>query len=183
MSLRRALAGLAVTALAGCLLAAVALAAGEYKGNARAIALTPKEAGYKALMQSVPASRPAADKRQGYRSGWQATYLKGTVARPLQALALVYVYRTPADALRAWNRSCGPCPEGVVTQGVRMKYQLRTSGGERTLINVAQCRNVYVALVLSGKQQGPELAREAGALVGGVYRKAAARGMAACEAG
>jgi hypothetical protein len=180
--MRRALAPLCAAALACGLLAGDALAAGEYEGNARGIALTPREAGFRALLQSVPAPRPAADKRQGFRSGWQAIYLGGTAAKPLQAIALVYVYRSPDDAQRAWNRSCGPCPRGIVAEGIRMKYQLRSAQGERTLINVAQCRNVYVALVLSGDRQGPELAREAGAVVGSTFRKAAARGMTPCGA-
>src|SRR5215208_3655939 len=107
-----------VLLLAAACAAASASAAG-FEGAAQSIALTSGEAGYKALTASSVAKAPA-DKRRGFRSGWQTSYLKGTATKPVQAVMLVYVYATAADARRAYARSCGGCGKDVMTQGVLM---------------------------------------------------------------
>jgi hypothetical protein len=173
----------ALALILGCAVAAivtsVALAAGNYKGDAQSIALTANQAGYKALTGSGAATTPPADKRLGYRSGWQASYLKGTVAKPVQALVLVYVYDTPANALRAYANSCPKCSKSIRVESVTMKYQV-TTAKPPSVLDVMTCRNVYVAAVVSGNLKTNALADAAAALGGRVFAKAAANGMSAC---
>jgi hypothetical protein len=180
-----------VVVTARCLLAtlcvggstATALAAGgaNFGGTARAIAPTAAEAHYKALTGSSPAAKPPADKRAGFRSGWQTSYLKGTTAKPIEAFALIYVYRTAANARRAYTRSCENCSRDVLAEGIRMKFQLRTSAGNtRTVVDITTCRNVYAAIAITGTTANNALAEDAGALAGAIYRKAIARGMTPC---
>ena len=63
-----------------------------------------------------------------------------------------------------------------------MKFQLTTEGQTPGVIDIATCRNVYVAVVDLGKIGAAALARAAGALAGGVYAKAMAGGMSPCKA-
>jgi hypothetical protein len=171
-----------VCALAG-VVAAVAAAAGNYGGAARDIALTAGQAKYKALTGSGAAAKPTADKRRGYRSGWQVAYLKGTPAKPIAAFALIYVYKTKADAQRAYAASCKACSGTYRVEGVSMKFMPTTQNSTPGVINIATCRNVYVAIVVSGKIGSNALAQAAGALAGGVYAKARAGGMSPCKTG
>ena len=164
-----------------CVAAATALAAGNYAGTARQIALTAEQAKYKALTGSAAAAKPSADKRRGYRSGWQVAYLKGTVDKPIAAYALIYVYATPADASRAYANSCSDCSGTYRTEGVSMKFKATTQKGTPGVIDIAACRNIYVAVVVSGKVTPSALARAAGSLAGGVYAKAMAGGMSPCK--
>ena len=163
----------------GAALAATAFAAGNYKGTARSISLTAGQAKYTALTASGPATKPPADKRRGYRSGWQASYLKGSVAKPVTAYALVYVYATPADAKRAYTNSCPGCSKDVKLQQVTMKYQY-TQKAPANVVDISTCRNVYVATVVSGKLTAAQLAQNAAALAGRVFAKATAGGMSPC---
>ena len=50
------------------------------------------------------------------------------------------------------------------------------------MIDIATCRHVYVAVVISGKLGAAALANAAGALAGGVYAKAMAGGMSPYKA-
>ena len=90
--------------------ASSAVAARNYLGDARSISLTAAQAKFTRLTGSVSAANPPADKLIGYRTGWQASYLKGTTKEPVQAYSLVYVYATPKDAQRAFANSCGTAP-------------------------------------------------------------------------
>jgi hypothetical protein len=162
--------------------AAAAVDAG-FPGTARQVTPTQGELGYQALTGSAPAARPTADKRRGFESGWQASYLKGTVAAPVQAVVLVYVYRTTADARLAYAHSCKGCREETV-EGVRLKFQLRNpNAGNRTIVDVATCRNLYAAIVVGGKKTAQALGLEAGSIAGAIFRKAIARGMTPCASG
>ncbi len=166
--------------LAAGVAASAAFAAGNFAGTARQIAPTAAEAHYKALTGSAPAPKPPADKRAGYRSGWHASYLKGTVDTPVEALALVYVYRSTTGASNAYDHSCSSCKANVVAEGIRMKFEIRNTDGKPVVIDVATCRNVYVALVVSGEEAVNTLVEDAGALAGAVFRKAIALGMSPC---
>ena len=175
----RRLLALAIVPLAAGVVAAAAVAAGEYRGDARAIALTAAQADYKALTGSGTAPKPPADKRRGYRSGWQASYLKGTAAKPVEAFSVIYVYDTAANARRAYASSCKDCSKSVRYQAVTMKYLL-SKAKPPVVTDIAVCRNVYVAAVVSGDVATQALAEEAGSLAGLVFAKAAANGMASC---
>jgi hypothetical protein len=155
-------------------------AAGNFQGDAQSLALTAAQAKYKALTGSGVAAKPPADKQRGLRSGWQTSYLKGTVKAPIEALSLIYVYATPADAKRAYDNSCDGCASKVRVEGISMKLQLTSSKDTLGVINIGVCRNVYVAIAISGKLEPGALARAAGALAGGVYAKAQAGGMSPC---
>jgi hypothetical protein len=172
---------LAVAFALALVAASVAVGAGgNFTGDAQAVALTAAQAKYKALTGSGKAPAPPPDKRRGYRSGWETSYLKGTVAKPISAFSLIYVYATAADAKRAYANSCEACTGNVESQGVSMKFQLTSREGTPAVIDIATCRNIYVATAVSGKITPNELARTAGALVGGVFAKAAAGGMSPC---
>jgi hypothetical protein len=170
---------MALAAAAAALLASVAFAAGNYSGHAREIALTAEQAKYKALTSSGTAPKPPADQRRGYLTGWQTSYLKGTVAKPVQAVEIVYVYKTPADARRSFANSCKGCSQPVRIEQLLMKYR-STTGKTPTVTDVATCRNLYVAAVVSGDLKPTALADAAGALAGLVFAKAAASGMSPC---
>jgi hypothetical protein len=169
--------GIAAAAIPGV---SAAPTARNYMGDARSISLTAAQAKFTKLTGSVAAQKPPADKQIGYRTGWQASYLKGTTKAPVQAYSLVYVYATPSDAQRAYANSCGDCTGNVTTAGVRMKFRL--TGAETTpgVIDIARCRNVYAAIVVTGKVGTAALARTAGALAGTIYAKAMAGGMSRC---
>jgi hypothetical protein len=153
----------------------------NFPGAARAIVPPAAEARYRALTGSSPAEKPPADKRAGFRSGWQASYLKGTPAKPIEAYALVYVYDTPANARRAYDRSCRNCTRDVRAEGIRMKFQLTTSGNnQQTVVDIATCRNVYAAIAINGQATSNALATDAGLLAGAIFRRAIARGMTSC---
>ena len=62
-----------------------------------------------------------------------------------------------------------------------MKFQAIANGKSPGVIDIATCRNIYVAIVVSGKTTSNALARAAGALAGGVYAKAMAGGMSSCK--
>jgi hypothetical protein len=174
---------LTVVALAAVLAAGAAAATtGNFTGTARRIAPTQAEIGYRSLTSSMPAPRPPADKRRGYRSGWEASYVKGTAAAPVQALVLVYVYATPVTATLAFSHSCPACTEQLAA-GVRLKFQLGGTSGsaERTVTAVGTCRNVYAAIVVGSKQTPDKLGVEAGVIAGAIFRKAAALGMTPCS--
>ena len=175
----RRLLAVALVSLAAGLVAAVALAAGEYKGAAQSIALTAAQADYKALTGSGTAPKPPADKRRGYRSGWQASYLRGTAAKPVEAFSVIYVYDTAANARRAYESSCKDCSKSVRYKAVTMKYLL-SKAKPPVVTDIAVCRNVYVAAVVSGEMTTQALADAAGALAGLVFAKAAANGMTPC---
>jgi len=149
-------------------------------GDARSISLTAAQAKFTRLTGSVSAEKPPADKLIGYRTGWQASYLKGTATAPVQAYSLVYVYATPKDARRAYANSCGDCTGNATTGGVSMKFQLTNEKATPGVIAIASCRNVYAALVVTGKLGPAALARTAGALAGTIYAKAMASGMSRC---
>ena len=180
MALPRSVA-LLVAAVVAAAAAGAASAAGNYAGTAQQIALTPAQAKYKTLTGSSAAAKPSADKRRGFRSGWQIAYLKGTAEKPVAAFALIYVYRTTADAKRAYANSCKDCSGTYRTEGVSMKFKATTQQGAPGVIDIATCRNIYVAVVVSGKVSSSSLARAAGALAGGVYAKATAGGMSPCK--
>jgi hypothetical protein len=169
---------LAMAVAAAAVAAPLALAAGEFPGSAQQLAPAAAEIGFKTLTASGATAKPPAGKRTGFRSGWQTTYLKGTAKKPVQALALVYVYRTAADAKGAYASSCSGC-KGFSYQGIEMKYRLE-SGATPTLVNVATCRNVYAAVAVSGRQAANALSEEGGSIVGAVFRRALAQGMASC---
>jgi hypothetical protein len=161
---------------------AVAVAAGRnYDGPAQNIALTADQAKYTTLTGSSAAAKPSADKRRGYRSGWQVAYLKGTAKKPIAAFALIYVYRTTADAKRAYANSCSDCSGTFRTEGVSMKFKAASQKSTPGVVDIATCRNIYVAVVVSGKLTSNALAQAAGALAGGVYAKAMAGGMSPCK--
>jgi hypothetical protein len=180
MAGRRPLAMLLAFTVAGSAASSVALAAPNYPGNARSVALTAAQAKYKALTGSAAAAKPPADKRHGFRSGWQTSYLKGTAAAPVEAYSLIYIYSTASDANRAYASSCKACTGKIRVQGIKMKFQLTKEKGTPGVINIAACRNVYVAIVVSGKLKTAALAQAAGALAGGIYAKAMAGGMTPC---
>jgi hypothetical protein len=172
---------LIVAVFLAALAASAASAAADFPSIARAIAPTAAEADYRALTGSGPAAKPPADKRRGYRSGWQTSYLKGTAAKPIEALVLVYVYDTRASARRAYTNSCENCTRDVLAEGIRMKFQVTTSSGNRqTVVDIATCRNVYAAIAVSGETTSNALAMHAGGLAGTIFRKAVARGMSPC---
>lgn len=170
---------LVVCAVAGAT-ASVALAAKNFNGSARTVALTAAQAKYKALTGSGAAEKPPLDKQRGYRSGWQTSYLKGTVKVPVEAYALIYVYDTAANAKRAYANSCDGCSDDLRAQGITMKVMLTT---EKTtgVIEITTCRNIYAAIVVSGDLKPNALAEAAGALAGAVYAKATAGGMTPCN--
>jgi hypothetical protein len=170
---------LALAAAVAAVSASVALAAGNYSGHARDIALTAAQAKYKALTSSGAAPKPAAGNRKGYLSGWQTSYLKGTASKPVQAFEIVYVYKTQADARRAFANSCKACSGTVKVEQLLMKYH-STTGKTPTVTDIATCRNLYVAAVVSGDLKPTALANAAGALAGLVFAKAAASGMSPC---
>jgi hypothetical protein len=161
--------------------AAAAGSRGNYAGAAKDIALTAAQAKYAALTANGTPAKPSADKRHGYRSGWQIAYLKGTPAKPVTALAVIYVYATTADAKLAYASACKDCSGTFRTEGVSQKFQAITNGSTPGVIDIATCRNIYVAVVVSGKLGSSALAQAAGALAGGVYAKAMAGGMAPCK--
>ncbi len=181
MAARRSLALLLACAVAGAT-ASAALAAGNFQGPAQRVALTAAQAKYKALTGSAAAAKPPLDKQRGYRSGWQTSYLKGTAASPVEAYSLVYVYDTAANAKRAYANSCQACSSDLRTQGITMKFMLTDEKGSPGVIQITTCRNIYAAIVISGKLQPGALARAAGALSGGIYAKAMAGGMSPCAA-
>jgi hypothetical protein len=174
---RLALAFLAAAALAGA-----AAAAGGFGGTARQITPTQGDIAFTALTGSSPAAKPTADRRRGIRSGWQATYLKGTAKAPVQAIVLIYVYAATADAARAYSRSCTACREQKVA-GVRMKFQPGGTTASPTATAVATCRNVYAAIVVGGKATAKALGLDAGTIAGAIFRRAMARGMSPCSSG
>ena len=182
MACRRSLALLLACAVAGAG-ASAALAARNFQGKAQSVALTAAQAKYKALTGSAVAAKPPLDKQRGYRSGWQTSYLKGTVAAPVQAYSLIYVYDTAANAKRAYTNSCQACTGNVRTQGIAMKFMLTEDKGTPGVIDISTCRNIYAAIVVSGELQPGALARAAGALAGGIYAKAMAGGMSPCAGG
>jgi hypothetical protein len=155
-------------------------AAGNYPGGAQGIVLTAAQAKYTVLTGSAAAPSPPEDKRRGFRSGWQVGYLKGTPEKPVSAYALIYVYATAADAKRAYVRSCQACATEIQRQGIAMKLQLTAGKGTPGVLGIAACRNVYLAIGISGQVTANALAEWAGALVGGVYAKAIASGMSPC---
>jgi hypothetical protein len=171
--------------LLGLALAAGTAAAADTKGNyvgaASDIALTAGQAKYKTTTGEGVAPKPSADKKRGYVSGWQIAYLKGTPAKPIAAYALIYVYRTTADAKRAYANSCKRCSGTYRTEGVSMKFMATTQNKTPGVIDIATCRNIYVAIVVTGKVGSAALAQSAGALAGGVYAKAMAGGMSSCK--
>ncbi len=179
MVARRSFALLLAVGVAGATASDV-LAARNFPGTARDAALTAGQAKYKVLTGSAAAATPAADRRRGFRSGWQASYLKGTPKAPVEAYALIYVYAKPADASRAYARSCNACTGKITIEGIRMKFQYTNDKGTKGVINVAACRNVYVAIVVTGNLTAGALARNAGSLAGGIYAKARAGGMTPC---
>ena len=132
------------------------------------------------LTGSAAAPSPPPDKRRGFRSGWQVGYLKGTPEKPVSAYALIYVYATAADAKRAYARSCAACSTEIEQQGIDMKLQLTAGKGTPGVLGIAACRNVYIAIGISGQVPANTLAESAGALIGGVYAKAMASGMSPC---
>ena len=99
---------------------------GNYDGIASDIALTAAQAKYKTTTAEGAAPKPPADKRRGYLSGWQIAYLKGTATKPVAAYALIYVYRTTADAKRAYANSCKDCSGTFRAEGVSMKFMPTT---------------------------------------------------------
>jgi hypothetical protein len=174
---------LLVVVLAFAVTAGTATAAGpkgNYDGAASDIALTAAQAKYKTTTGEGAAPKPSSDKRRGYLDGWQIAYLKGTATKPVAAYALIYVYRTAADAKRAYANSCKDCSGTFRAQGVSMKF-MPTTGKTPGVIDIATCRNIYVAVVISGKIGASALANAAGALAGGVYAKAMAGGMSPCK--
>jgi len=173
----------ALLLVAAACLAPAALAA-DFAGTARQIAPAHAWIGFRALTGSAPAPRPPAGKRRGFESGWQASYLKGTAAAPVQAIVLVYVYRTPADAKLAFSRSCGGCTAHTAA-GVRMKFELGQTAGtkERTITDVVTCRNLYAAIVVGGKETPNNLGADAGFIAGAIFRRAADLGMTPCATG
>ncbi len=179
MSGRRSLALLVSCAVAGG--GASTALAGNFQGDAQSVALTAAQAKYKALTGSGLAPKPPADKQRGLRSGWQASYLKGTAAAPVEAYAVIYVYASAADAHRAYVNSCKSCVGKVQTQGIEMKFEFKEQKDTSAVVDVAACRNVYVVIVVSGKLEAGALARTAGALAGGIYAKAMAGGMSPCS--
>lgn len=183
MAGRCSLALLLACAVAGAAAsAAFAARTGGFQGDAQSVALTAGQAKYKALTGSGAAPKPPADKRRGFRSGWQTSYLKGTATAPIEAFSLIYVYATTADAKRAYANSCSTCTGQVRTEGISMKFQLTNQKATPGVVDIATCRNVYVAIAVSGKLEAGALARAAGALAGGIYAKAMAGGMSPCAA-
>jgi hypothetical protein len=162
------------------LLSTLALASG-YGGTAQTIMPTLAEAHYKALIGSTALTKPAANKQHGFRSGWQAAYLKGVQASPVQGLLLVYVYATTSDARHAFDVSCNSCATTTVVEGVHVKIGAPNAKAKKPAVLVSTCRNIYAAAVLSGPESDKLLAQDAGALVGHVFSRAAARGMTPCR--
>jgi len=161
---------------------APAAGAADFPGTARQVVPTQGEIGYRSLTGSAPAARPTVDKRRGFENGWQASYLKGAASAPVQAIVLVYVYKTPADARLAWTRSCKGCREQTAA-GVRMKVKLGKSNGATGAVvtGVATCRNLYAAIVAGGKATPDKLGADAGAIAGSIFRRAVALGMTPCS--
>jgi hypothetical protein len=176
---RRALALLLAGAVAG-LAAASALAAGNYSGDAQGIALTAEQAKFKALTGSEATGKPTARLARGFRSGWHVGYLKGTPTKPVSGYTLIYVYDTAASAKRAYANSCAKCSGNARVQGVSMKFQYTDANNTPGVIAIAACRNVYAAIVVSGKIAVAALSRAAGELAGRIYAKAMAGGMSSC---
>ena len=58
-----------------------------------------------------------------------------------------------------------------------MKFKTTTQNKTPGVVDIATCRNVYVAVVVSGNITPSALAQAAGALAGGVYAKAMSGGM------
>ena len=62
-----------------------------------------------------------------------------------------------------------------------MKFKAASQKSTPGVVDIATCRNIYVAVVVSGKITSNALAQAAGALAGGVYAKAMAGGMSPCK--
>jgi hypothetical protein len=177
----RRLVSILLLCLVACGVASAAGSKGNYTGAARSLAPTAAQAKYKAVTGESAAARPPADTRKGWRDGWQIAYLKGTAAKPLAAVAVIYVYRTTADARHAFANACKDCSKTYRTQGVSMRFRLTSQKSANGAIAVATCRNVYVAALTSGKAATNTLLTAAGALVGNVFALAMAGGMSPCK--
>ena len=170
---------LGVVAAVACVAASPA-AAGDYRGQIRALMPTPKEFGFTQLLAFKPAKKPAAALRKGWKGGVAAIYAKGTRKAPVEAAATVYVYAKPADAKNASRHACANCPH-TVANGIQMRYAATKSNGTVTVQTFMVCRNVYANAVTTGAEPATELARDAGALGLAVLNRAVHFGMTACR--
>ena len=128
------------------------LAAGTTRAPRSDIALTAAQAKYTALTGSGAAAKPSADKRRGYRSGWQVAYLKGTATKPVAALRADLRLRDD----RRREARLRQLVQGLLGDVPRRGREHEVPGRRRRtstpgVIDIATCRNVYVAVVVSGK--------------------------------
>jgi hypothetical protein len=123
---------IALTCLLAAGVASAAGSAGNYDGAARDIALTAEQAKYTTLTTDSAAAKPPADKRRGFRSGWQIAYLKGTPTKPVAALALIYVYKTTSEEQHARRGRHRHVPQHLRRgRGLGEDHRERASAGSR----------------------------------------------------
>jgi len=171
----------AVFLAVACVLAAAA-SASIYPGKSQALMPTLKEIGFTQLVTFQPTKKPAAALAKGYKNGVVALYQKGTQKVPIQSVATVYVYSSTANARLAWNHACAKCKTQAAPAGLRLKAQAGTSAGMPVIHEVTVCANVYLDVVVQGKESALKLDTDAAKITNAVLTRATHTGLSSCSA-
>src|SRR3954467_4091652 len=91
------------------LAAAAVTAATGFNGTARELVPPPAQSGFTHVLASHVAKKPRGATGSGFKNGWAAIYQKGTTAKPVEAVLVVYAYDNPADASSAYKKTCASC--------------------------------------------------------------------------
>jgi hypothetical protein len=178
--MRRALVAAALS------LALVSVAQGAtaklYPGSSQDLAPTASEIGFTTVAAFSKAKHPTGALSPGYKSGVSAIYTKGTAKAPNEALAIIYVYKTAADALRSWKYTCSKCKVGNAPDGLHFKAEAGTSSSLLVLKAIDTCANVYFNISIEGSEGATKLESDDATIASAIYERALHFGLSSCSA-
>jgi len=174
--------------LAATLLAVAGVAQGAaaklYPATSQDLAPTAGEIGFTTVAAFAKAKHPTGALSPGYKSGVSAIYTKGTATSPNEALVDIYVYKTPADALRSWKYTCAKCKVASAPDGLHFKGEVGTSTTKSMfeLIAVDTCANVYFEISVTGTEAATKLETDNATIASAIYTRALHFGLSSCTA-
>lgn len=175
----------AVVVVASALLLAgsAGAAAGKlYTASSQDLAPTAAEIGYSAVAEFHKAKHPTGALSPGYETGVSVIYSKGTSKSPVSALAIIYVYKTPADAARSWKYTCAKCKTSSAPDGIHFKAEAGTTSGFLTINAIDTCSNVYFDISIEGSEGAAKLETDDATIASAIYKRAIHFGLSSCTA-
>lgn len=159
-----------------------AAAAKLYTAPSQDLAPTPGEIGYSAVAEFAKAKHPTGALSPGYENGVSVIYSKGTSKSPVSALAIIYVYKTPADATRSWKYTCAKCKTSSAPDGIHFKAEAGTTNRLLSVNAIDTCANVYFDISIEGTESAAKLETDDSTIASAIYKRALHFGLSSCTA-